>query len=220
MVLSDDRSRFARAIGPDHTPIQDEMAAYADEHGFPIIGPTAGSVLRLLARATNASRAFEFGSGYGYSATWFLRGMDPTGEIVLTEFDADELEMARDFFERAGFTDRAVFEEGDALAIVDSYDGPFDLVLIDHEKERYADAFEPLRTKLRPGGVIVADNLARGPIDFDALLAFVETGAELPQNDAATAGIARSLEAIRAAEGFETTLLPVGSGLAVTVRTD
>jgi predicted O-methyltransferase YrrM len=211
-------ARFVRATGPEHSELQSEMAAYADENGFPIIGPEAGGVLRLLARLTGARRVFEFGSGYGYSASWFLRGMPEDGEVILTEFDADELEMARDFFDRAGLSDRATFEEGDAVAIVDDHEGPFDLVLVDHQKHRYAEAFEKVREKVPAGGVIVADNVVSGPIDFDALLTHVEEGAPLDEDDEHTRGIADYLETVRGDPDFETIVLPVSEGIAVSYR--
>ncbi|MGM0592263.1 MAG: O-methyltransferase [Halobacteriota archaeon] len=219
MVLVDDVARFVRAVGPDHDQIQREMAAFADDNGFPIIGPDAGGVLRLLARLTEASSVFEFGSGFGYSAYWFLRGMEESGRVVLTEFDVDELDKGREFFERAGVTSRATFEAGDAVEIVDRYDGPFDVVLIDHQKHRYAEAFEKVREKVRPGGVVVADNVMRGPIDFDALLAHVE-GDGLADVDEDTRGVATYLDSVGAAENFETLLLPVGSGICISTRVE
>ncbi|MFC5366521.1 O-methyltransferase [Salinirubrum litoreum] len=217
MTLPDDLARFVRATGPDHDPIQQEMADYADEHGFPTIGPGPGAVLRLLARLTAAESVFEFGSGYGYSASWFARGMD-AGEIVLTEFDADELDMGRDFLARGDYAPDFAFVHGDAVAAVDDYDGPFDLVLIDHQKERYAEAFGKVREKVRPGGVVVADNVVAGPIDFPALVDYVAEGTGLPEDDDETAGIAHYLDTVRGDDAFETTVLPVGEGIAVSNR--
>ncbi|MFC7059087.1 O-methyltransferase [Halovenus salina] len=195
------------------------MAAVADEEGFPIIGPDAGGLLRTLAATTRAERIFEFGSGFGYSAYWSLQGMVDGGEIVLTEFDEDELSMAEDFFERAGLTERAHFEYGDAMETVEEYDGPFDVVLVDHQKERYSDAFEAIRADLPVGAVVVADNMMRGPMELYDLLAYFESGDPLP-DDSATRGVADYIETVRAAEGFQTTLVPVGSGLALTTRVD
>jgi predicted O-methyltransferase YrrM len=192
------------------------MARYAEEHGFPIIGPEAGGVLRLLARLGGARSVFEFGSGSGYSALWFLKGM-PGGEVVLTEHDPDELQMAREFLERAGYADRATFESGDALSVVDRYEGPFDVVLFDHQKERYAAAFASVRGKVAPGGVVVADNVL-DPADPEALAAAL-TG-DGPASDGHTAGIADYLDAVRSAPGFETVVLPVGNGVALSQRVD
>ena len=217
MALSDDVARFVAAAGPDHDDVQREMAARADEAGFPIVGPGAGGVLRLLARLTDAREVFEFGSGFGYSAYWFARGMDG-GRVVLTEHDADELDTARDFFARADLSADVAFEAGDALDAVERYDGPFDVVLIDHQKTRYAEAFEAVREKVRPGGVVVADNVMWGPVDFDSLRRFLE-GGELPDGERSR-GVAEYLDAVRADPAFETLALPVGDGLAVSYRVE
>lgn len=209
--------RFVRATGANHDAVQEEMVAYADAHGFPIIGPDAGAALRLLARLTDAERVFEFGSGYGYSASWFFRG--GAGEVVLTEIDAEELSMAESFLERAGYADRARFELDDAIEVIDEYEGPFDVVLVDHDKERYALGFERVREKVRPGGVVVADNMVRGPIDFDALLGYFDAGEPLPADaDESTHGVVDYIETVRADPDFESLVLPVGSGLCLSTR--
>lgn len=215
-TLGEGLARFVRAVGPDHTPIQRRMAEFAEQESFPNIGPDAGAVLRFAAQVTDADRVFEFGSGFGYSASWFLRG--GAQQVVLTEFDADELAKGQTFLREAGLADRCVFEEGDAMDTIDRYDGPFDVVLIDHQKSRYDEAFDAVRPKLAPGGLVIADNVTRGPIDFETLLAHVERDAPLPaaDEDPQTAGIGRYVDHVRAADGVDSFLLPVGSGLFVS----
>jgi predicted O-methyltransferase YrrM len=216
-MVSDAIHRYMRATGASHSEIQAEMAAYADEHGFPIIGPDAGAVLRMLARLTDARTVFEFGSGYGYSASWFLGG--GADEVVLTEIDQDELDMAKEFLARAGNGDRAHYELGDAIEIVDEYDGPFDVVLIDHDKPRYAHGFDKARPKIPEGGVVVADNMTRGPIDLDSLVAYFADDEPLPEDASeGTEGIAGYVEHVRADPAFESFILPVGSGICLSTR--
>jgi caffeoyl-CoA O-methyltransferase len=210
---------FASAVGPDADEVVREMDARADREGFPTVGPAVGGWLRLLARAVDAERVFEFGSGFGYSAYWVAPALPRDGELVLTEVDADELADARDYLARGGYADRAVFEAGDALATVERYEGPFDLVLLDHEKERYAEAFEAVRGKVPVGGIVCADNaMTAGPIEFDALRELVAGEDGIDTTDA-TRGIAEYLETVRTDPAFETTLLPLGEGLAVSIRT-
>lgn len=212
MTMTEETNQYLRAISPDHDAIQKEMAEHADEQGFPIIGPEAGGVLRSLARATDAQRVFEFGSGFGYSAYWFLQGMPEDGGIVLTEYDADELAMAENFFERAGVAAHARFEHGDALDIVEQYDGPFDLVLIDHQKNRYPDAFAAIREHLPVGSVVVADNVMREPV-----VHYFGSNSDFPENDQAR-GLIEYVETVRGDDDFHTVVLPVGNGIAVTTR--
>jgi predicted O-methyltransferase YrrM len=215
--MDDTIQRYIRAMGASHSEVQKEMAAYADEHGFPIIGPDAGAVLRLLARLTDAGTVFEFGSGYGYSASWFLAG--GADEIVLTEIDEDELDMARSFLAREGYEDRTHYELGDALEIVDDYDGPFDVVLVDHDKPRYAQGFDSVREKVPEGGVVVADNMTRGPIDVEQLEAYFADDEPLPDDASeGTEGIANYVEHVKADPAFESFILPVGSGICLSTR--
>ncbi|MFW6000035.1 MAG: O-methyltransferase [Halorubrum sp.] len=215
-VLTDSARRFLTATAPEHTETQAEMADLADEWGFPIIGPEAGAVLRLLARLTDADRVFEFGSGFGYSATWFLRG--GAGSVVCTEFDADEAERGVAFADEGGYADRVTFEVGDAMETIGRYEGPFDVVLIDHQKGRYADAYRTVLPKVRTGGVIVADNVTRGPIDFEVLVAHFEAGEPLPDAavDGETRGIGEYVGTVRSDDAVETAFLPIGSGIAVS----
>jgi len=222
-TLPADIEAYAEAIGPEPNEILAEMGAQADREGFPYVGPAVGGWLATLARLTDARRVFEFGSGFGYSAYWFARELPADGEVVLTEVDEDELDDARDYFARADLAATARFELGDAIETIESYEGPFDVVLIDNEKHRYAEAFEAVREKVAPGGVVAADNaVAGGSIDVTDLRAYFE--AEGPDSGAAvemddmTAGIAEYVETVRADPAFETVLLPLGEGVAVSHR--
>ena len=108
------------------------------------------------------------------------------------------------------------FELGDAVETVDDYDGPFDVVLIDNEKHRYIEAFEAAREAVSVGGVVVADNTTAGPFEFgeiyDQVVEDGDGGGETVH------GVADYLEHVRSDPAFETTLLPLGEGLAVSRR--
>ncbi|MFB6141618.1 MAG: O-methyltransferase [Halosimplex sp.] len=209
---------YATALGPESDEIIDEMGAQARREGFPYVGPAVGGWLAMLARFADAERVFEFGSGFGYSAYWFARELPEDGQVVLTEIDEDELDQAREYLERGGLADRAAFEHGDAIETVEAYEGPFDVVLVDCQKERYAEAFEAVRDKVAPGGIVAADNaVAGGTIDAEALRDYYEGDAAVEMNGM-TRGIAEYLDAVEADEAFETALLPMGEGVAVSQR--
>ncbi|MFD1564783.1 O-methyltransferase [Haloarchaeobius amylolyticus] len=219
-VLTDDIARFVRAAGPDPDETLIEMDEYAAAEGFPHVGPEVGAFLRLVAQLTGAERIFEFGSGYGYSAYWFAEALPGDGEIVLTEVDADELELAREYMAAGGYDAIARYEHGDAMAAIDRYDGPFDVVLIDHEKHRYADAFEAVRSRVPVGGVVIADNaITASVVDFDDLLAWAE-GTPADETNEHTQGIIDYLETVRADPAFETVIVPLGEGIAVSYRVE
>ena len=229
---------YATAIGPDADPVLQEMEAEATDEGFPIIGPAVGGWLSQLVRLTGARRVFEFGSGFGYSAVWFARALPEDGEIVLTDLDDGNIDRARSYLARAGVDDVATFEVGDAVDIAREYDGPFDIALIDAGKSQYVDAFETIRPQIPPGGAIVADNtMTAGTddpddvVDFRALsrlladpsLSFEDLLAldELDVADSArpgTRGIHAYLQHVSSVTDFETTFLPLGDGVTVSVR--
>ena len=226
MTGVNDLERFAEAIGPPPDEILIEMDDRARATEFPTVGPAVGGWLRQLAGLVAADRVFEFGSGFGYSAYWFLTGMGDDGEIVLTEIDADELAAARHYLDRGGYADNAQFELGDAIETVESHDGPFDIALIDNEKHRYVDAFEAIRDEIPIGGVIVADNAMKGPFGFETIQKlWAESIDEFHSEDTdefhdqhvdAACGIAAYLDHIKDRDEFETTLLPLGEGLTVS----
>lgn len=208
-------SQFARIIGPASDDVIEDMDAYAAAQGFPTVGPEVGGWLCLLARIVGARSVFEFGSGYGYSAYWFARALPADGEIVLTERDPENLERAREYLGRGGYLDRVTIEQGDAIETIERYDGPFDIVLLDNEKHRYREAFETVRDKVASGGLVVADNaMVAGSIDFDALVDLAD-GHAVETNES-TRGIADYLDAVANDSAFETALLPLGEGLAVS----
>jgi predicted O-methyltransferase YrrM len=214
-ILTDDAEAVLDLAGAAPGPVVEEMATHGRERGFPIIGPTAGRTLRLLARAVDAERVFEFGSGFGYSAAWWAGALPASGEVVLTDFDEENLAEAREFFDRGEWAPTPRFEAGDAMATFREYEGPFDAVLIDHQKTEYVAAFELAREELADGAVVVADNMLSGPVTPASVRAALE-GAD-PADDH-TAGVADYLEHVRDDPDFETTLLPLGQGITVSYR--
>jgi len=230
--VPDGIERFSRHVRPDPGGVLAEMEAAAEREGFPIVGPDVGGWLCQLARLRAAERVFEFGSGFGYSACWFARALPADGEIVLTDADPENLDRARSYLDRAGAADLATFEVGDAVETARGHEGRVDVALLDVEKYQYVDAFEAIRGSIPPGGVVAADNTmsagraaADDTVDFDALLAALDgdapdlSGTNLPDETRhQTEGILDYLRHVAAQPGFESTLLPLGDGVTVTVR--
>ena len=214
--VSEAIGKFVRLAGIEPVSVQERMAAFAAEEQFPIIGPEVGGLLCVVSRLVGAEFVFEMGSGFGYSGSWFARGVVPGGTIVLTEYDADELSYAKDFLSDAEFECEFFYEQGDAVSVSDSYDGPFDIVLLDHEKSRYVDGFEAVREKLSPNGVVLADNMMEGPVEFDDVLAGLED--QTNSTDDATRGVVQYLAHVRDDPAFYSTVIPMGNGVSISVK--
>jgi predicted O-methyltransferase YrrM len=211
--------RLLAAAGPPADDVIEDMDERARREGFPTVGPEVGATLAICARLVGAERAFECGSGYGYSAYWIARALPADGEVVLTDLDPELLADAREYFERGGLADRARFEAGDAVETLGRHDGPFDLILIDNHTDEYVETFELARERLAPGGAVVADNVivSGDGLDTDRLVERLEGGD--PALDDTTAATAAYYEHLRTVDDFETAALPIGEGATVSVHT-
>lgn len=124
------------------------------------ISPEVGAFLRLLVEATAARTIVEVGTSSGYSSLWLALGAARTGGHVTT-FDVDpaKVELARATFAEAGVEALVETRLEDGVAGLREHAGTVDLVFLDAEKEDYERALEPAIEALRPGGLLVADNL-------------------------------------------------------------
>jgi predicted O-methyltransferase YrrM len=138
---------------------------------------------------------------------------------VLTDFEGENMDHARSYFEEGGYADRAHFEVGDALETYREYDGPWDFVLIDNLEGEYVETLELVRDDLSPGAVVCADNVMGGPaVDEELAVAALQGKPDWDAMSEQTAGVVEYLLTVRDDDEFETTLLPVGEGLAVSVK--
>jgi predicted O-methyltransferase YrrM len=147
------------AVGGDPLhPVFEELQREANERTFPIVGPEVGRFFLQLAMLHRPRRILELGSGFGYSAVWWALGA-PEAEIHLTDFREKNLRQAADYLARVGATDRIHLHPGDALEVAGRLEGPWDLIFCDIDKEEYPAAADFAATALRPGGVLLFDNI-------------------------------------------------------------
>jgi predicted O-methyltransferase YrrM len=119
-----------------------------------------GRFLHTLVVATGARSILEIGTSAGYSTLWLALGVRETGGRVVTfEVDPAKIELARETFRDAGVEDLVELRHADATAGPASADGSIDLAFLDAEKDVYEALLEPIVAALRPGGLLVADNL-------------------------------------------------------------
>lgn len=211
-VLTEDVEAVLALSSAEPEPPLQEMAAHGEERNFPTIGPAAGRALRLTAQLVDAQRIFEFGSGFGYSAAWFLGALPDAGEIVLTDYEEENLAEAEGFLDRLPHEAAVHYEPGDAMQTFDRYDGPFDVILIDHDKAQYVAALQKALQQVRPGGIVIADNMLAGPTSPGDVRAGLEGAAV----EDATEGIVAYLEFVRDETALSSALLPLGEGQLIS----
>jgi caffeoyl-CoA O-methyltransferase len=123
-----------------------------------------GRLLRLLTETANAQHVVEIGTSNGYSAIWFCLALRSTGGKLTThEIDPKKIELARHNFERAGVSQLITIVEGNAHEEVLKLDEPIDILFLDADKSGYVDYLNKLLPRVRPGGLIIAHNMAPIP---------------------------------------------------------
>jgi predicted O-methyltransferase YrrM len=142
------------------------LKASADGGLPPIaVSPAQGRFLQLLARIHGARSILELGTLGGYSTILLARALPPDGRLVTLELNGDYAEVARANIERAGLGERVEVRVGPAeeglRELIAENAGPFDLVFIDADKSSTPAYFELSLELVRPGGVILVDNVVR-----------------------------------------------------------
>jgi predicted O-methyltransferase YrrM len=205
MIVTEAVDRYLEEIAPESDGVLREMEAYGAERKFPLIGPLVGRMLGLLARSVGAERVFECGSGFGYSAYWFAEAVGPKGEVFLTDLARDNLDRAKDYLERAGLAGRCRFLEGDAVRRLDESYGTYDVILVDIDKEGYPASLDVTVPRLRPGGLLITDNvLWSGRV------------ADEGEQDETTEAIREYARRLYAHPDLETVVLPLRDGVSVS----
>lgn len=175
-------------------------------HARMLSGAAQGQLMRMIARMADARRILELGTFTGYSAICLGSALPADGHLDTLELN-DELEdLILEGFEKAGLTDRISLHIGDCketLKRLAKEGRIYDLVYIDANKREYCEYYELVFDMIRPGGLILADNvLWDGKVCMDPL----------PQ-DKQTLGIARFNDMVSADPRVESVILPIRDGL-------
>lgn len=173
------------------------------------IAPEQGQFMTLLARLLGARQALEIGVFTGYSALCVASALPADGRLIACDISAEYTRIAREYWERAGVADRidlrlAPASETLATLLAEGAAGSFDLAFIDADKTGYADYYEQCLALLRPGGLIVVDNVLWNGRVLDAATADEDTRAIRAFN-----------RRIHKDARVDLSLVPIGDGLSL-----
>lgn len=132
----------------------------ANQRGMMNVAPAEGRYLHDLLVKIGAKRVLEIGTSNGYSGIWLAMAMQKTGGRLITiEIDERRGKLAAENFKKTGVEGVIDFRRGDALKVIPTLSGPFDLVFIDAWKPDYKKYLEMTYPLLREGGVVAAHNV-------------------------------------------------------------
>ncbi len=173
------------------------------------IAADQGAFITLLLRLMGARRALELGTFTGYSAICIARGLPEDGLLVTCDLSEEWAEIARRYWREAEVADRIELRLGPALETLRGLPStePFDFAFIDADKSEYPEYYEECLRLLRPGGLVMLDNVFRGGGVLDA-------DDEDPRNVAT-----RELnERVAADERVDVAMLSVSDGVTLALK--
>jgi caffeoyl-CoA O-methyltransferase len=212
--------------GPKSFLLSEEIHRYLIDHGTPPdailqeltdetvarvggisvmqVAPEQGAFMTLLTKLIGAKRAIEVGTFTGYSALCIARGLPADGQLICCDTSEEWTSIGQTFWQKAGVADRIDLRIGPALETLRSLpeERSFDLAFIDADKPSYALYYEELLKRIRPGGVILVDNVL-----------WSGTVADPSNQEESTNAIRAFNDLVAADERVETVMIPLSDGL-------
>jgi len=167
-----------------------------------VTGHIQGKLLEFISVMIKPEFILEIGTFTGYSAICLAKGLKPGGKLFTVEINDELREFSHSYFIKAGLGSSIIQMHGRAQDIVPGMKQMFDLVYIDGDKREYTEYYKIIIRKMRPGGLIIADNVLWG----DKVL-------EKGTKDRQTRGIIEFNEMIRQQTNIEKVILPVRDGI-------
>jgi predicted O-methyltransferase YrrM len=211
-IVPDPVEQYLSSLNRSADSVLQAIARAGEERSLPLVDAEVGALLRTLAMAAGATRILEIGTAIGYSGIWLAGALPDGGSLLTMEMNADRAREARNNFERAGLADRVNVIVGDAQRMLAKVAGPFDVIFQDGDKQLYSPLLDRLVTLLRPGGLLITDNVLW---DGEVVPGFVAR----PQRDPGdTRAIAEYNERLAAHPRLITSIVPMRDGVAISVK--
>ena len=203
---------YLRSRASPENPRREEIEQEALASYVPIIRKETQSLLKTLLTMLRPARVLEVGTAVGFSALLMSEYLPEGAHITTIEKYEKRIPIARQNFRRAGKEEQITLIEGDAMEVLRSLDGPFDFVFMDAAKGQYPHYLPEVLRLLTPGGVLMSDNVLQ-----DGSL--IESRFAVERRDRTIHSRMREyLYELKHREDLMTSILPLGDGVALTVK--
>ena len=208
--LDSDLHAYLLAHGTPPDAILRELAEETVARLGPLAGmqiaPEQGAFMTLLARVMGARRAIEVGTFTGYSALCIARGLPDDGRLLCCDVSEEWTAIGRPYWEKAGVSQRIDLRIGPAVETLRALpeERVFVLAFVDADKPSYALYYEELLRRVRPGGLILVDNVLWGGAVLDS-----------ERDDANTLAIRAFNEQVAGDERVDAVMLAISDGLSL-----
>ncbi len=212
MIVNERIISYLHSLDQGNGALLDSIEEEAVKNRVPIIRKETAALLKTLVAMKRPRSILEVGTAVGYSALLMSRVMPEDCHITTIEKYGKRLPAARENFRKAGMEDRISLLEGDAEEFLKTLKGPYDFIFMDAAKGQYLH-WLPMTVRLLPqGGVLVSDNVLQDGDLIESRYA-VER-----RNRTIHARMREYLYTLTHMEEFETSVIPIGDGVTVSVR--
>ncbi|SHH60472.1 O-methyltransferase [Sporanaerobacter acetigenes] len=202
---------YIKSILPDKPEFFMELECYADKNHVPIIHPEVAQFLILLLKMKKPLNILEVGTAIGYSSLIMAYGTQGKANITTIEKRQDMIDIAIKNINNSSYSDKIEILEGEAEEILPNLIDKYDFIFLDASKGHYLDFFENCSKLLNDEGLIVSDNvLYKGMVASDELV--------VRRKKTIVKRMRQYLKHISDLEGFITSVLPLGDGVAITYK--
>lgn len=187
----------------------EDLRAFAEKNHIYIMKPQVERLMAVLMSLIRPENILEVGTAIGYSSMYMLNYAGNKSCVTTIERDDEVLEMAKENIKKRGLSDRIRCIFGDATEVLESLTKEYDFIFLDAAKGQYRDHFEKSLKLIKSGGIILTDDV----------LYFGMTASDeffVKKHDTITKKMREYLQFLCNDERFETTILPIGDGVAIT----
>jgi predicted O-methyltransferase YrrM len=211
-IVPESVERYLASLNQESSAVLRDIAHAGERDDLPLVDAQVGALLRVLVLATRATRVLEIGTCIGYSGVWMAGVLPNGGTLITMESDRQRADVARDYFSHAGLADKVNVIVGDAQRMLQKVSGPFDLIFQDGDKKLYGPLLDKLVRLLRPGGLLVTDNVLW---DGEVVPGFPAIPHPDPEDAKA---LAEYNKQIYSHPLLQTSIVPLRDGVAISVK--
>ena len=213
MIINERMLTYINSLDPGNTPFLEELEQEALDTYVPIIRKDMQTFLKTFLAMKRPKRILEVGTAIGFSALLMCEYGEPDVQITTIENYEKRIPVARVNFARAGREKQITLLEGDAQDILKELEGPFDFIFMDAAKGQYIFYLPELLRLLEPGGVLITDNVLQDGDIIESHFAVERRNRTIYKR------MRDYLYELTHHEQLVTSVLPVGDGITVSVKT-
>ncbi len=203
---------YLASVMPERRPELEDLHRYASANDVPIIKHEMEQFLSFIITLHQPKRILEIGTAIGYSAIVMTDAGDQ--DLMMTTLEKSEkmIGLAKKSFEAFGLTSKVTLIEGDAVQTIKDLHEPFDLIFMDAAKGQYMNFYEDALRLLKPGGILIADNILQ-----DGLIA--KSRYAIPRRQRTIHSRMREfIKKLSEHPELTTSVLPIADGATISVK--